>query len=156
MLAREELLDQQRALGQRLRGGAQSQHQELVTQRIEARRLEADDRRAPFDVRRERSDHAARLAFRLVDEAGGEVGPAATKRPHSVGIVGKRPRDRDAIARPLQHGERGKRVLRLEVIGEGVNEQHDVNGLGALAVGALRGKERVAPPCRQRPLRGEP
>ncbi len=86
MLAREELLDQEGAFRQALRGLAETHHQELVAQRQQARRLEADDRRAALDVRRERGDDAPRLALRLVDEARGEVGPAAAQRPARLRI----------------------------------------------------------------------
>ncbi len=68
MLARQELLDEEGALRQALRGIAEAHHQELVAQRQQARRLEADDRRAALDVRRERRDDTARLGLRLVDE----------------------------------------------------------------------------------------
>ena len=78
------------------------------------------------DVRRERLDHAARLALRLVDQAGGEIGAAAAQRAVALRVARRGARDRDAIARRLQHAQRRVRVLRLEVVVEGVDEQHDV------------------------------
>ena len=109
---------------------AQSHHQELVAQRQQARRLEPDDDGAALDVRRERGHDAARLGFRLVDETRGEVRAAAAQRPPWRGVGAARPRDVHAVAGRLQHRHRRVRVLRLEVIGERVDEQHDVGAAG--------------------------
>ena len=82
----------------------------------QARRLEADDGRAALDMRQQRSDHAARLAPGLVDEARGEKRAAAAQRPPRFRVIGVGAGDLHAIAGGVQHLERRVRVFRLEVL----------------------------------------
>jgi len=42
-----------------------------------------------------------------------------------------------AVARRLEHGQRGPRVLRLEVAVEGIDEQHDIR-IAALSPAAAK------------------
>jgi hypothetical protein len=56
-----------------------------------------------------------------------------------------------AVTRGAQYGQRRVRVLGLEIVGEGVDEQHDV-GAGVGGRGRLA-QERVAAPPWQRPAR---
>ena len=71
--------------------------------------------------RGERIDHALRLDPRLVDQAGGEKGPAAAQRPAALGV-----RAEDAIAGARQHPLGGAGVLGLEPTVECVDQQHDL------------------------------
>ena len=81
VLAGEEFLEQERALGETACVIAEAHHQELVAQGQEARWLEPDDGGTARDVRRERGDDAARFGLRLVDQSRREEGAAAAERP---------------------------------------------------------------------------
>ena len=66
-------------------------------------------------------DHALRLDPRLVDEAGGEKGPAATQWSAARGVGGD-----DSIAGAHQDPLGGAGILGLEIAVEGVDQQDDV------------------------------
>ena len=61
--------------------GAGKHDRELVAQREQAGRLQADDGDAALDIRRQRVEHALRFALRLVDQPGREERAAAAQRP---------------------------------------------------------------------------
>ena len=85
LLARQELLDQERPLREALRVLAEPHHEKLVAQRQQARRLEADDRRRrAARAAASAATTRARFALRLVDQPGSEVRAAAAQRPRRL------------------------------------------------------------------------
>src|SRR5690606_13308837 len=78
-IAYQELLDQERRVGERFRGCAGQQRGQLVAQAEEARGLEADHRGPALDVRRDRREKAPGLAPCLVDHARREICPSAAE-----------------------------------------------------------------------------
>ena len=121
LLPPQELLEQERLLGQRGGRGARQQRRELVAHGEQARRLQPDHRHAVLDERAERRERRPCLAPRLLHEPDREKGPSAAQGP---------PRGRlrrvHAVAGRLEHGDGGPGVVRLEPGGEGVGEQDDV------------------------------
>ena len=87
---------------------------------------------------------APHLLACLLDEADGEEGAPAAKRPSAAGGLGHM----HAIAGGLEHGERRLAVLGLEIGGEGVDEEDDL-GAVRIAGGMVAGAEHVAPPKRE-------
>ena len=148
LLAHQEFLEQEGVVGDRLRLLAQPHGEKLVAQGEQARRLEADDRHALGDERRSAREQPLGLVARLVDLAGREIGAPTAQRPRADG----RPGDGDPMAGRLEHAPRGMQDLGLEIVGEGVGEDHH-RGVARIDVGG--GEERVAAPLRQGALLGE-
>ena len=73
----------------------------------------------PLRERRENGERSRRLEARLLDEAGGKEGAAATNPP-TGGF-----RDMNAIARGDQNPQRGVDLLALECRVERIGEQRD-------------------------------
>ena len=157
-LADDELLERERRGRERLGLGAGQERPKLVAQAEHARGLEADDRDAARDLRRERGAHARGLRARLLDHARREIRAAAAERPFAAA------RDLGPVAGRREHAHGRAQVLGLEIRIECVGEQHDVarrvagagrrspRGRGHLALAP----EPIAPPARQRAARREP
>src|SRR5262245_26659268 len=79
-LARDELLEQERVLGQWTHILALEQGRQLVAETENAARLESHDRNSAPDQRCERGDAALGLAAGLIDEAHGEKRAPAAER----------------------------------------------------------------------------
>ena len=145
-LAGEEFLEQHRPA--RHLGGAAvlDDRRDLVAEREQAARLEADDRHAARSIGCERRERALGLFTCLVDAAHGEESAAAAQRPRAAVGGG---RDLDAVAAGAQHRERGAQVFRLEVAVEGVGEEDDVAvgsvGIVACAAAAVPSSDAAAP-----------
>src|SRR5213596_841483 len=150
VLEREELLEEQRCVRERVGLAAREHRLEFVAQGQKAGRLEADDIDAASHVGLERGQHPLRLGLRLLDHSRREESAAAAQRPRTI----RSTRNVHAVARPVEHGESGARVFRLEVVVERVDEEHDLAGLSVTARSAQRVEERAAP-LRQGALRCE-
>ena len=148
LLAHQEFLEQKGVVGDGFGFLAESQGKELVTQREQARGFEADDRHAPGHERHECGDHPHRLALGALDLARREIGTAAAQRRRAE----RRPGDGDTMARRRQHAPRGMQDPGLEIVGEGIRENHD-RGVGIVDIGG--GEKGIAPPLRQPALLGE-
>ena len=127
----ERLLEQQHVAGDRARVVVAGQElHELVAQRQDARRLEADDRHAAGRERQQPADVLDRQLPRLVEHAGRDVGAAAAdvRRDRRVGAGG------------VEVVERGEADVGLEPLRERVDEQRDVDAARAVAaLGQRRG-----------------
>src|SRR5262249_57702369 len=89
-LARQELLEQQRARGQAARIFALEEQRDFVAEAEHATRLEADERNCALEEGSERGHATLRLAPRLVDEPDREEGAPAAERP-AVAVGGVPP-----------------------------------------------------------------
>ena len=127
--AGDQLLEQHESGVTRL--ALEAEHQRLVAEREQARRLQADDGDSPLDERCERRERAGKLLPGLADEAGGQERPPAAQR---AAFAGRRRGGSDPVPRRLQHPYRGAGVLGLEPGGEGVRKEHDF-GSGARSGG---------------------
>ena len=134
VLAREELLDQERAAP---RGAARPRRGPSPgTRRASRGGTTARGRRSAAPratCGAQRGDDAASFDLRLVDEAGGEIRAAAAQRPRRLAHRRRRSRDVHAVACGAQHVHRRARVLGLEIVGERVDEEHDVGILAGIA-----------------------
>ncbi len=84
-----------------------------------------------------------RLGLRLLDHSRREESAAAAQRPRIAGVACAG--DMHAVAGPVEHGESGVCVFRLEVVVERVDEEHDLAGFPVAARSAQRVEERAAP-----------
>ena len=136
-LAREPLVEEQRALRRPPRRIVAQQQRVLVAQREQAGRFEPDDRRAALDVRSERRDIGARVLAGAVQQPLGDRRAAA-----AGGVLDQR----DAVAERLDDPRRRKAHLRVGVVGESVDEQRDLIALFARS-GWGRALAEAAPEC---------
>ena len=147
LLARQELAEQQGAVGQRVGRGARQQRPELVAQREQAGRLQPDHRHR----RRPELSSVRRASSRALSTM-----PAARKRAAAAEWTAALIGQPHAIAGGSQHAQRGAQVLRFEPAIERVGKQQHLAALlrrgerGGLAVA-----EGVAPPDGQGTRRGK-
>src|SRR4029077_15068940 len=112
VLARNEFLEQKSICRQRIDRLAFEQGWHFVAERKEATRLEAHDRYAARNIRRQRIQCTLHFTARLIHEADREKGATTTQWP-LVGI--RRKRRIDAIAACHQHIERRIEIFPLEI-----------------------------------------
>ena len=117
-----------------------AQREQLVAQRQQAARLEADDRHAARGERRIGRNQPIELGARLIDQAGREKRPPAAQRPAAVGGL----REMHAIAACDQHAQRGVEIFALVDAIEGIGEQHDLAAVGRADRLGI-GPEHIAP-----------
>ena len=134
VLAREKFLDQERRPGEPLAPPRRdpspgTRRATTAGTRARARRSRRRARRAARARRRRGAPRASpRRRGRRRDRCGRST--AAAPAPRSVGSA---PGDVHAIAGGPQHPDRRMRVLRLEVIRERVDEEHDVDALAGVS-----------------------
>jgi hypothetical protein len=128
---------------------ARQQREVLVAQREQARRLDADDRRAAPRLGREAVDHRPRHAPRRPEQALGDARPPAAARALQAHAPPRALEQLDRRAADLGLGERRERVGQ---------EDHVAAGGGRAAGRAPRvpAQQRVALEARQRALAGDP
>src|SRR5262249_12179468 len=122
-LARQEFLEQQGVRRQRIGCLALYQRRQLVAERQQAARLEAEDRHAARDIGRERLERALPPLARLLDQPDREEGAATAQRP-LVAVL--RQRRIHAVPAGGEHAAGGVEILALEITVEGVGKQHDL------------------------------
>ena len=105
----------------------------LVAEGEQTRRLQTNDRNAPLDRGLEHRKCAHRFGARFVDHACREKRSAATR--WTIAVCARRV---NQVSRRFEHASRGNRVFWLEVIGEGVDEQHDIARCG---IGRASGRQ---------------
>ncbi len=107
-LAGEEFFQKHGVSGECLGIRAGEQRKELVAQREQAARLEADDGRAALYCRRDRRNKAGGFTARLLDHASGEKGAAAAEWT-LLGIAGKT----DPVAAGCEQLAGGRQIVQV-------------------------------------------
>ena len=142
MLARQKLLQEIELLAEFADLRSKSETVQLVAQRQQAGGLQTDDRRLGGDLVLKSGEHALGLAARLLDETRREIGAAAAERALGLRVARRRTRDAHRIARMFENGDRRFGDLGLEMMAEGVDEEHDRAAFSRRGRALRLGRER--------------